>query len=175
MSTNEAIARVTVCAVHWPPMPFHGLGPVVQIVRDDGTVALGRGEQPAGGRLAERSVDAAGAQPPNTQVADEIVSVDVLRAEPRRSPVSSVGHSHSTANPEATLGEVRPVAHGPTDTVVVQPFDERRVEPADQGEVLHEPADLVVRQGRYDCAALIECAAQLSRDVVLPSALPRAE
>ena len=44
-----------------------------------------------------------------------------------------------------------------------------------ENEVLYEPADLVIREGGYDCGAKSEAAAQSARDIVFSAAFPSGE
>ncbi len=114
-------------------------------------------------------------EPARSELAEEVVEVDVAGLQLADGGVAAVGHADRPAHAEAALGEVESVAGRTAHTVGRDPHDVRRVEAAGEDEVLDEAADLVVHERGDDGAAQAEDPAQAAGDVVLAAALPGLE
>ena len=114
-------------------------------------------------------------QPTDAELAEDIVPINILCSELRRRSIASVGHADGSADSVAALGEVESVSDISADAVIAHPFYKRGVDSALENEVLYEPADLVIREGGYDCGAKSEAAAQSARDIVFSAAFPSGE
>src|SRR5258705_14013163 len=98
------------------------------------------------GGWAELSEDPAGVQPADSQLAEDVVPIEVARFKLARGGVAAVRNPHCAAHTEAAFGEVKPIADDATDTVKRHPLDELGVHTALQNKVFDEPANVVVRK-----------------------------
>jgi hypothetical protein len=151
---------------------------VVEVVRHDRAVARG-GEDglldDVGCGLRQRREDPPGVEPAHPELAEQVLPVDLPGRQLRRGGVAAVRHAERSADAEAALGEVEPVADRSADAVVGCPANERGIDTPLEHEILDQPADVVVSESRDDRAAQPEAAAQAASNVVLSPALPDAE
>ena len=111
-------------------------------------------------------------QPADAELAEDIVPIDIFCSELGCRSIASVGHADGSADSVASLGEVESVSDISADAVVAHPLYKRGIDSALKNEVLYEPADLVIREGGYDCGVKPEAAAQSARDIVFSAAFP---
>jgi len=128
-----------------------------------------------GGCLGEGGEDAAGVEPTHTELAEDVIPVEVAGLELGGGGVAAVGDADGAAHAEAALGEVEAVADGAADAVVVAPLDEVGGDAALHDEVLDEVADLVVDEGGADGGLQAEALPEAARGVVLAAAFPGGE
>ena len=136
---------------------------------------LHRLERKIGRRLRERREDAAAVEPAGAVPAEDLLPVDVARAQLRGRRVATVGDADRAANAEAALGEVQPVAHLAPDAVVGDPAEVGSLDATLVDEVVDQPADGIVGERRHDRRAEPEAAFEAAGDVVLAASLPRLE
>jgi hypothetical protein len=61
--------------------------------------------------------------------------------------VAAIRTSDCTAYAETSFRKVQTVSHGPTDSIVGGPFQERGVDPTLENEILHEATNFVIGKG----------------------------
>ena len=127
------------------------------------------------GRLGEGAEDAAAVEPAGAFVSEDRVPVDLSRAQLGDGGMAAVGAADGTADAEATLGEVQPVAAARPTPSYGDPDHMRLVDAALVDEVLDQTADRVVGERGDDRRVEPEAAAQPACDVVLAAALPDVE
>jgi uncharacterized membrane protein YgdD (TMEM256/DUF423 family) len=157
---------------------FPEAGAVVEVVADDGAVAFGGFDgfdNDFWCGVAESSEDAAGMEPADAECPEDVVPIKVSGLELTSSGVAAVWDADSTADAESSFGEVKAVAHGASDAVVRDPFDEAGVDAALEDEVFDQAANGVIRKGGGDGGAEAEAAAEAAGDVVLSAAFPSGE
>ena len=125
--------------------------------------------------VAEGGEDAAGVQPPDADLAEDVVPVEIAGFELAGGGVAAVGNADGAAHAEAPLGEIQAVAHRAADAVERRPFDEFGVHAALENKILEQAADVVVREGGGDRGLAAEAAAQAAGDIVFAAAFPRFE
>src|SRR5262249_15328584 len=86
--------------------------------------------------FGQRAEDAAALTPPWARLAEDLLPIDVARAELRHGGVAAVRAAHRRARAEAPLGEVQPVAHGPSHAVIFHPLHVRLIDAALVDQVL---------------------------------------
>jgi len=89
--------------------------------------------------------------------------------------MSAVHTAERVTHTKAAFEEVDAVPRGLSEAVVVAPQNVRHVDSAREHKVLDKAAYGSIDQRGDNCGALAEAAAQSTRDVVLPAALPDAE
>src|SRR5207249_1508429 len=91
-------------------------------------------------RVAERGEDAAGVEPADPELAEDVVPIEVARFELAGRGISAIGNPHCAAHAKAAFGEVEAVADDATDTIKRHPPDELGIDAPLQNEFLDEPA-----------------------------------
>ena len=136
------------------------------------TRRLDRLEGDIRGRLGERREDPTAVEPAGAVDAEDLLPVDVAGAHLRGSGVPAVGDTDCAADAEPALGEVEPVAHLAPHAVVGCPAEMRSLDATLVDEVVDQPTDRVVGEGRHDGCAKPEAALEAAGDVVFPSPFP---
>lgn len=90
----------------------------------------------------------------------------------RHGGICPVGAADRAPDAETPLGKIDGVSRASSDSVKVQPADERRVDPALADHVLQKPSHFVVRKRRNDRGLHAEAFPKASCDVVLAAAFP---
>ena len=90
----------------------------------------------------------------------------------RHSSVRTVGAADCAPDAEAPLGKIDGVSRASSDSVKVQPADERRVDSALADHVFQKPSHFVVGKRRNDRGLHAEAFPEASCDVVLAAAFP---
>src|SRR6185369_5754870 len=150
----------------------------VEVVRHHGAVLLRdfhRLQHRFGGVRRERGEDAAGVEPADAFLAEQLLPVHLTRLDLRRGGVAAVGAAEGGADAEALLGEVEPDARVASEAVEVAPDDVRHVDAALHDEILDQPAEVVLRERGDDGGALLPALPHGAGDVVLATALPHLE
>ena len=149
--------------------------PVVEVIGDDRPVFL-RGFDGLNDGFVRLfgncGVNAAGMEPAHAKGPENIVKIVVLRAQMRHSSIRPVGAADCAPDAEAPLGKIDGVSRASSDSVKVQPADERRVDPALADHVLQKPSHFVVRKRRNDRGLHAEAFPKASCDVILAAAFP---
>src|SRR5882724_4776637 len=143
-------------AVHFLRLPFAAerfpeRRAVVEIVGDDGAVALGGlhgfyGDIRSGG--GKRAEDAAGVKPTGALLAEDLVPVDITFFQVGDGGVAAVVGAEGGAYTETAFGEIEAVARGAADAIVLDPADEGRVDAALIDQILEEAAYGIIGEGR---------------------------
>ena len=111
-------------------------------------------------------------QPADSQLAKNIVPIEVPRFELAGRGIAAIGNPHCATHAKAAFGEVEAVADDATDTVKRHPPDKLGIDAPLQNEVFDEPANIVVRKSRGDGRLESEAATQAAGDVVFAAAFP---
>ena len=101
----------------------------------------------SGGCLGERGEDSAGVKPAHPEGAEDMIPIEVAGFELAGGGVAAVGIAQGAPDAEPAFGEIKAVANGPADAVVLAPFDEVGRDAALHNEVLDQVADFVVDEG----------------------------
>ena len=123
-------------------------------------------------RLRERGEDAARVEPANALLAEEVFPVEVAGLDLRSRGIAAVRDADGATDAEATLGEVKAVADGAADAVVLAPLDVISIHAALHDEVFEQATDFIVDEGRGDGGAEPEALAEAASDVVFAAAFP---
>src|SRR5207248_9110596 len=145
---------------------------------DDGAVPVGgldRLNRDFGGGGGKRGEDAAGVEPADAELSENVIPVEVTGLQLRGRGVAAIGAAHGAADAEAPFGEVEPVADGAADAIVLAPFDEVGGDAALHDEILDQVSDLVVDEGGADGGLVAETFPQPPRRVIFTAALPDGE
>src|SRR5262245_66264566 len=126
-----------------------------------GLHGLARDERRGFGQRAE---DAAAMKPPRALFAEDLLPIDVARPELRHRGVTAVRASDRRARAETPLGEVQPVAHGPSHAVIFHPLYMRLVDPALIDQVLNQTAHGIVGERGHDRSLHSEAALKPAGD-----------
>src|SRR5208283_2775278 len=125
--------------------------------------------------VTQRGEDAAGVQPPDADLAENMVPIEITGLELAGRRVAAVGNTHCTPDTKTTLGKIQTVAGDPTNPIERQPLDEFSADSALQYKILDQPADLVVGECRAHGGFQAEAPAQAAGDVVFAASLPNLE
>ena len=149
--------------------------PVVQVVTDDRSMfagALHGFNHDFRGGVAERRENPAGMEPAHPLFAEEIFPIDVSRFELAGGGVAPVRDALGSADAETTFSEIEPNPDAPSDPVVGHPLDPIHIHAALHDEVLHQPADVVVRKRGDNGGAEAEAFAQAPGHIVFAAPFP---
>src|SRR5262245_43430976 len=100
--------------------------------------------------FGQRAEDAAAMKPSRALLAEDLLPIDVARPELRHGGVAAVRASDRRARAKAPLGEVQPIAHGPSNAVIWRPLHVRLIDAALIDQVLNQTAHRVVGEGGHD-------------------------
>src|SRR5262245_31069121 len=134
-----------------------------------GLHGLARDERRGFGQRAE---DAAAMKPPRALFAEDLLPIDVARPELRHRGVAAVRASDRRARAETPLGEVQPVARGPSYAARFHRLHVRLIDAALIDQVLKQAAHRVVGERGHDRRLHSEAALYPPGDVVFAPAFP---
>src|SRR5258706_4469647 len=126
---------------------------VVQIVRNDCAMFFGCShslDDQLWRGLAQRREDAPGVKPPDTELAENVVPIEIAGLELAGCRIAAIWNSDRAANSKTPLGEVQAVSDRASDAVVRNPLDEISVHTTLKDEIFEQTANLVVSEKRAD-------------------------
>src|SRR5690554_3000168 len=104
-----------------------------------------------GSSLRQCCENTAGMKPAYAQLTENIIPVNITRTHLTNSSICPVGYAKCAADSEASLCEVKTVAHAAADAIIRHPFDEACIDASLHDQILDQIADIIVCQRCYDC------------------------
>src|SRR5471032_120208 len=89
--------------------------------------------------------------------------------------MATVRTAECCAHAKTLLGEIQPDARIGANAIKFAPDEMRGVHTPLPDEVLHQPTEVVLRQGGDGCGALTPAFAHGARDIIFAAALPNLE
>src|SRR6185295_5624779 len=107
--------------------------------------------------------------------AEQLFPIHFTRLDLRSGTMAAVRAAQGGADAEALFGEVEADAGVAAQAVEIAPDDMRGIDAALADEILHQPAQIVLRQSGDDTGTLAPAFAHSAGDIVFAAAFPHLE